>query len=120
MFSCWIFRGRAPAVAARRGWFEPPEGTVCLEGSFTSPGRRRRGIASGAWSRIADRLELEGVESVIIKVEVQNTVRRKAAVKSGYREVGLMELVRVGPRTRVRMTQTRGSTASELARTLRR
>ena len=50
LFRCWIYRGRAPVLAAPGGWLELPPGTVCLEDSATTPRARGRGIAPGAWT----------------------------------------------------------------------
>ena len=120
LFSCWIFRERAPAIAARGGWLELPAGAVCLESSITSPRARGRGIGPAAWSGIADRLAAEGLSSMVTKVEITNVPSRRAVAKAGFREVGLMTLVRVGPRTRVRVEPFDRGMGQDLAERLRR
>ena len=116
LFSCWIFRGRAPAVAARHGAFELAHGMVCLEDSVTAPAARGRGIAPAAWSAIADDLADEGVRRMITKVSVDNVPSRKAVEKVGFRGVALMDFKRIGPvrRTSVRrLDERRGSYFAE-------
>ena len=100
LFRCWIYRRRAPVLAAPGGWLELPQDSVCLEDSATTARARGRGIAPGAWTAIADSLEAEGVARMITKVGVDNEASRRAVVKSGFREVGVMRLVKTGPRKR--------------------
>jgi hypothetical protein len=104
LFRCWIYRGRAPVLAAPGGWLDLPRGTVCLEDSATSPRARGRGVAPGAWTGIADSLRDEGVVHMITKVGVENAPSRKAVTKAGFREVGVMRLVKRGPRKLTTMT----------------
>ena len=104
LFRCWIYRGRAPVLAAPGGWLELPPGTVCLEDSATSPRARGRGVAPGAWTGIADSLRDEGIEHMITKVGVENAPSRKAVTKAGFRELGVMRLVKRGPRKQTTMT----------------
>lgn len=101
VFSCWIFRDRTPALAARGGWLELPPGIVCLEGSVTSASHRGRGVAPKAWSAIADALAGEGVAAIVTKVEEANSPSRRAVEKAGFRAVASMGLVRIGPRSHV-------------------
>jgi GNAT superfamily N-acetyltransferase len=104
VFTTWIFRRRAPAVAARGGWFDLPGGTVCQEDSFTAVHARGRGIAPAAWAAIADVLAAEGPELLIRKAESGNVAARRAGEKVGFRPVAVMNFRRVGPiwRTSVR------------------
>ena len=95
LFACWIFRERAPVLAAPGGEMELPSDTVCLEDSVTSPEARGRGIAPGSWNGIATSLAAEGVRRMITKVGVENAPSRKAVLKAGFAEVGVMELTRV-------------------------
>jgi RimJ/RimL family protein N-acetyltransferase len=100
-FACWIFRERAPVLAAPTGWLEIPSGAVVLEDSVTSPSFRGRGIAPAAWSAIADSLTVEGLERMLTKVEVENASSRRAVEKASFAEVAIMRLTRVGFRKRV-------------------
>ena len=60
LFSCWIFRGRTPTIAAPGGQLPLPADTVCLEDSVTVAAARGRGIAPAAWAAIADALAAGG------------------------------------------------------------
>ncbi|NWF71419.1 MAG: GNAT family N-acetyltransferase [Nitrospirae bacterium] len=102
-FCCWIFRGRMPIVAARGGWKELPLNTVCLEASVTGADYRGRGIAPAAWSLIAQILEKEGLQTIITKVEVDNMPSRRAVLKTGFREVAVMDYLQVGGVPRIRV-----------------
>lgn len=100
LFRCWIYRERAPVLAAPGGWLELPADTVVLEDSATTPRARGRGIAPGAWTAIADSLRDEGLVHMITKVGVENEASRKAVAKAGFREIGVMRMVKAGPRKR--------------------
>jgi ribosomal protein S18 acetylase RimI-like enzyme len=103
-FACTIFRERTPTVAARGGWLELPDDTVCLEDSGTSPDFRGRGVAPGAWSTIADDLAERGFKIMLTKVAVDNEPSRKAVVKAGFAEAADMRLRRIGPFRRVALS----------------
>jgi L-amino acid N-acyltransferase YncA len=94
-FSCWIFRKRAPVLAARGGWLTLPAATGCLEDSVTAPLYRGRGLAAGAWSAIADDLAQDGVTTLITKVAEDNTASRRAVEKIGFVPTALMSLTRL-------------------------
>ena len=80
---------------------------MCLEDSATSPRARGRGVAPGAWTGIADSVRDEGLEHMITKVGVENAPSRKAVTKAGFRELGVMRLVKRGPRKHTTMTPLR-------------
>ncbi len=84
-------------LAAPGGWLELPADTVVLEDSATTPRARGRGIAPGAWTAIADSLRDEGLVHMITKVGVENEASRKAVAKAGFRDVGVMRMVKTGP-----------------------
>jgi L-amino acid N-acyltransferase YncA len=115
LFRCWIYRSRAPVLAAPGGWLEIPADTVVLEDSATTPRARGRGIAPGAWTAIADSLRAEGLAHMITKVGVHNEASRKAVVKSGFREIGVMRLVKRGPHRRTTVSGAAPGLGSELA-----
>jgi RimJ/RimL family protein N-acetyltransferase len=100
-FACWTFSGRAPARAARHGWFEMPAGAVCTEGGVTSPHYRGRGVCPAALSTIGDRLADGGYASFVTKVAVDNAASRRAVAKAGFHEVGRTSFSRRGPMKRV-------------------
>lgn len=111
LFSCWIFRRRAPAVAAPQGRIELARGMVCLEESVTAPAARGRGVAPAAWCAIADELADEGVRRMITKVTVENLPSRTAVEKVGFEGVALMHFKRIGPKRRTsvkRLDERRG------------
>jgi RimJ/RimL family protein N-acetyltransferase len=118
LFGCWIFRARAPALAAPGGWLDLPLGAACLEGGTTTPRARGGGIAPASIVAVADALQEEGVRTVITKIDVENEPARRTAVKCGFREIGVMHLRRLGPRKRVWFTSVSGTTGGELARQL--
>lgn len=120
LFRCWIYRRRAPVLAAPGGWLELPDDTVVLEDSATTPRARGRGIAPGAWTAIADALRDEGLVHLITKVGVANEPSRKAVAKAGFREIALMRLVKTGPRKRTTIHQAEPGLGDELAARLAR
>jgi RimJ/RimL family protein N-acetyltransferase len=114
-FSCWIYVGRAPAIAAPGGWFAVPRRWVCLEDSITSPDYRGRGVAPAAWEHIAAHAHTQGADTMVTKVAWENTPSRKAVSKAGFEEVGVMRLTRIGPRRDVRFSNVVGETGKALA-----
>lgn len=121
-FRCWTFPSLAPMIAASGGWLELPPGVVCLEDSATAPAHRGRGIAPAVWSAIARSLAgRPQVRTMVTKVEEENLASRKAVEKSGFREIGVMQMRRAGPRARVRFDPFPGeSVAAALAERLSR
>jgi GNAT superfamily N-acetyltransferase len=117
-FSCWVYRGRTPMLAAKGGWLILPEGIVCLEDSATNPEFRGRGIAPAAWGAIADALHREGLSFLVTKVEVENAPSRKACLKAGFAEIGLMRLNQLGPIRRAGIAEPTGATGRLLADSL--
>ena len=115
LFRCWIYRRRAPVLAAPGGWLELPADTVVLEDSATTPRARGRGIAPGAWTAIADSLRDEGLVHMITKVGVENEASRKAVAKAGFRDVGVMRMVKTGPRKRTTVDRSDPGVGAELA-----
>lgn len=114
LFSCWIFQGTAPVLAARGGQLPLPADTVVLEDSVTAPAARGRGIAPRAWCMLADSLHEQGKLRMLTKVAFTNTPSRRAVVKAGFREIALVRYHRIlgWSRTTVRPF---GSTAGWLA-----
>ena len=108
LFACWTFRSETPVVAAPGGQLPLPAGTACLEDSVTSPLARGKGIAPASWTAIADRLSEEGFEAMITKVTTDNAASRKAVQKSGFREIAVMRLTRIGPRQQVALASMGG------------
>lgn len=119
-FSCWVFHRRTPAVAARSGWLELPDRTVCLEYATTSADQRGMGIATAALVGIGSAMHREGARAVVGKVKVANVASRRACGKAGFREIGRMELTRVGPWHQVRFSDPGGRSGAAIARALTR
>jgi L-amino acid N-acyltransferase YncA len=115
LFRCWIYRRRAPVLAAPGGWLEIPAETVVLEDSATTARARGRGIAPGAWTAIADSLRDEGLTNMITKVGVENEASRRAVAKAGFREIGVMRLVKAGPRKRTTVARAAPGLGADLA-----
>jgi CelD/BcsL family acetyltransferase involved in cellulose biosynthesis/ribosomal protein S18 acetylase RimI-like enzyme len=101
VFCCWVFRKRMPTVAARGGWMNLPEKTVCLEGVMTDAAYRGRGIAPAAWSMIAQTLKGEKIRAIAIKVEESNRSMRRAVMKAGFHEMAITDFLQVAGVARV-------------------
>jgi len=115
-FMCWIFRARAPVAAAKGHWIALPDSVVCVEDSLTAPAFRGQGIAPGVWCALAERLQCEGVQAIVTKVEHWNQPSHRAVDKAGFRETAEMTLDREWGRSRVTMTSVGGGTGPLLAR----
>ncbi len=100
VFSCWVFRHVAPALAARGGWFEMPMRTVCLEAAVTSPAQRGRNIFPAAVATISSSLAAAGEEALVIKVQVGNAASHRSMEKLGLQVVARSETRKVGPLVR--------------------
>lgn len=96
VFGCWIHHGEAPMLAARGGWLTLPDRIVCLEDSVTASDQRGKGIAPRAWRDLASRLSNEGARAMITKVSAGNAASRKAVLKAGFVEIGVMRYGRKG------------------------
>src|SRR5215210_396246 len=96
VFACWIFHSEVPMIAALGGKLSLAPGISCLEGSIASPHYRGRGIATGVWSQIADKLQQDSIRSLITKIEITNIRTRRAVAKVGFREIAIMYFRRVG------------------------
>ena len=96
LFSCWLFTGDAPVLAAPGGRLRLPADTVVLEDSVTSAAARGRGIAPRAWNALAA-LSAARHGRMLTKVAVDNAPSRKAVEKAGFEGVAIMSLRKVGP-----------------------
>jgi GNAT superfamily N-acetyltransferase len=96
LFSCWLFTGDAPVLAAPGGRLRLPADTVVLEDSVTAAAARGRGIAPRAWSALATMCATRH-ERMLTKVAVDNAPSRKAVEKAGFVGVAVMSLRKVGP-----------------------
>lgn len=110
LFSCWLFTGKAPVLAAPGGWLALPADTVVLEDSVTSAAARGRGIAPRAWNALAA-LCATRHDRMLTKVAVDNAPSRKAVEKAGFAGVAIMSLRTVGPWRRTTVEQLGGAPA---------
>lgn len=117
-FSCWVYRGRAPEIAAQKGWFDLPANVVCLEDSVTVAEHRGKGVAPAAWAAVAEALVAEGAATMITRVAEDNGASRHACRKVGFEEIGEMEFKRTGPRRSQRLLHPRGAVGQQLAQAL--
>jgi RimJ/RimL family protein N-acetyltransferase len=121
VFACWIFHSEVPLLAALGGKLSLAPGISCLEGSIASPHYRGRGVATGVWSQVADKLQQDSIGSLVTKIEVENIPTRRAVAKVGFREIAIMHFRRVGFRERTTVQALTGyPTAEWLAEQLTR
>jgi len=119
-FSCWVFRGTAPAPAAPSGSLAMPDGVVCLEDSVTGRDFRGRGLAPAVWTILADEEQRAGTRSIITRIGEENVPSRRAILKSGFHEIALVAHTRRGLSERVSVRPLGGETARYLQRVLPR
>jgi L-amino acid N-acyltransferase YncA len=115
VFLCYTFRAAAPVIAASDGTLELPAGSACLEDAVTLPEARGRGIASAAWSTIADELGSAGVSTLVAKVETNNAASRRVAENAGFRPIAVMQHARTGVRRHTAVRPLGGRLGDELA-----
>lgn len=115
LFLCYTFRAAAPVIAAADGTLELPVGSACLEDAVTLPEARGRGIASAAWSAIADELGRAGLSTLVAKVETDNGASRRVAEKAGFAPVAVMEHQRTGVLRHTAVRPLGGQLGDELA-----
>lgn len=96
LFSCWLFTGRTPVLAAPGGWLQLPADTVVIEDSTTAAAVRGRGIAPRASSALAAMCAARHT-TMLRKVAVGNAPSRRAVEKAGFEGVAIMSLRKVGP-----------------------
>jgi RimJ/RimL family protein N-acetyltransferase len=85
----------------------------------TSPAFRGRSVAPAAWCAIADELAAAGEQTLLTKVAVDNEPVHRALVKVGFQPAAQVDLVRVGPHSRVRV-EAQATPGGRVAATLRR
>lgn len=119
IFTCWIFRGSAPALAAHGGWFTLPTGVLGIEDSITNPAFRGKSLGPAAVAAVLVALREEGAGTLITKVAVDNAASHRAVQKLGMSKVALCDLTRVGPVRRVRVRDPRGTSGPLLVAALK-
>jgi hypothetical protein len=118
VFTCWIFRCEAPALAARGGWFTLPPQTVAVEDAVTLPAYRGRSAAPGTVSALARSLEAAGEETLINKVAVGNSASHRAVEKLGMKPVARIRTLKVGPFRRISTRDQVGEVGAQVAAAL--
>ncbi len=120
VFCCWTFDRSLPVSGERTNRLELPDGVSGLEDSIVRREFRERGIASAAWSQIADRHAQAGRRAVVVKVDVRNAPSRRVAEKAGFAPVAEMRIVWRDWRTIVRVALPDGDARCRWLRRLER
>ena len=69
IFNCSVFTDRYPLDEVAGGWYALGDGVACVDDALTDRSARGLAIAPMAYAQIADRLESQGFEALITKVE---------------------------------------------------
>lgn len=90
IFNCSVFTDRYPLDEVAGGWYALGDGVACVDDALTDRSARGLAIAPMAYAQIADRLESQGFEALITKVERDNVASRRTMEKVGFVEIGRM------------------------------
>ena len=94
--SRWITERQAyVAYLDARLDLEPDE--VYLSETYTRPSQRGRGVSAAAGTRLAHVLAAEGRRRILAAVLPDNRSGRRAYEKAGYRSIGRIGYVKLGP-----------------------
>ena len=85
-----MFTDRYPLDEVAGGWYALGDGVACVDDALTDRSARGLAIAPMAYAQIADRLESQGFEALITKVERDNVASRRTMEKVGFVEIGRM------------------------------
>ena len=94
--SRWIAEGRA-FVEYLDSWLDLEPGEVFLSETYTVPALRGRGVSGAAGTRLAHALADEGCRRILAGVLMENHAGKRAYEKAGYRRVGSIGYVGLGP-----------------------
>jgi RimJ/RimL family protein N-acetyltransferase len=94
--SRWIAEGRA-FVEYLATWIDLDPDEVYLSETFTVPALRGRGVSGAAGTRLAHALADEGCRRILAGVLKENHAGRRAYEKAGYRRVGRIGYIGLGP-----------------------
>jgi RimJ/RimL family protein N-acetyltransferase len=94
--SRWISAGRAH-VAYLDTWLDLDRDEVYLSETYTDPARRGHGVSGAAGTRLAHALAGEGCRRIVAGVLRENDAGNRAYEKAGYRRVGRIGYVGIGP-----------------------
>jgi GNAT superfamily N-acetyltransferase len=95
VFSCWTFVDHFPVFAAERGSLSLRQGTAAIEDSYTAAEYRGQHLGPAAFCAVVARLVDDGLSHLITKVAEDNGPARKAALKTGFREIAIMRTSRL-------------------------
>jgi RimJ/RimL family protein N-acetyltransferase len=94
--SRWIVGGRA-FVHYLDMWLDLVPGEVFLSETFTVPALRGRGVSGAAGTRLAHALAGEGYRRILAGVLMENHGGKRAYEKAGYRHLGSLGYIGLGP-----------------------
>jgi RimJ/RimL family protein N-acetyltransferase len=94
--SRWIGEGRV-FVDYLNGWIDLEPGEVFLSETFTVPAMRGRGVSGAAGTRLGHALADEGCRRILAGVLKENHAGKRAYEKAGYRPIGRIGYVKLGP-----------------------
>lgn len=94
--SRWIAERRA-YVAYLDRWLDLEPDEVYLSETFTQPSHRGHGVSGAAGTRLAAALAAEGYRRILAGVLRENRAGRRAYEKAGYRRVGRIAYLGLGP-----------------------
>jgi len=94
--SRWIAEQRA-YVAYLDAWLDLEPDEVYLSETYTDPARRGHGVSGAAGTRLAAALATEGRRAIVAGVLQENPAGVRAYEKAGYRPIGRIGYVKLGP-----------------------
>ena len=94
-FSCWIFTGQLPVLAAENGSLALRDRTAAIEDSCTAAEFRGHNLGPACGAAVVDRIAEEGIHTLITKIADGNQPARKAASKIGFEEIATMRTTRL-------------------------
>jgi hypothetical protein len=94
--SRWIASRRAHVAYLGRWLDLEPDDTYLYE-TFTHPSRRGRSVSAAAGTRLAAALAAEGRRRILAGVLRENHAGTRAYEKAGYRRIGCIGYVKLGP-----------------------
>ncbi|GAA1861212.1 hypothetical protein GCM10009836_46710 [Pseudonocardia ailaonensis] len=113
-FGTWAFPGKVPLRVGHRGWATLPADVVGVEDGATTPAARRTNVAIAVLGVMADTYTAEGMRSLVAKTAVGNRPVYMLLSRAGYRRVGLMRSVWIGPLRFATFTDVEGPVGAAL------
>ena len=94
--SRWIASERA-FVEYLGAWLDLEPDEAFLSETFTAPALRGRGVSGAAGTRLGHALAEEGCRRILAGVLMENHAGKRAYEKAGYRPVGRIGTIGLGP-----------------------